>query len=251
MHQPRWDDPSFKAGTMVRGALWLLQVVGVGNTFTKGQVREAFPNVSQADRRIRDLRDYNWVVYSSSEDASLLAEDQRFVKPGIDVWDAKARREASSKRAIPSKTRHAILSRDDFMCTLCGIAGGEPYPDDPVITAVLAVSRRLAIDSSGHELEELVTECKRCRSGRDEAPVDVRSALTAATSLNPGDQRRLLRWMNRGRRGSTDLDRAWAAYRRVPPAQRPDFVDMIETKTGINLDLGTRRSQSNSKNFRS
>lgn len=53
---PRWNDPDFAAGTMVRAALWLLDEIGEGNSFTKEQVREAFPGVSQADRRIRDLR---------------------------------------------------------------------------------------------------------------------------------------------------------------------------------------------------
>ena len=95
---------------MVRGALWLLQVVGEGNTFTKNQLRDAFPGVSQVDRRIRDLRDYGWVVYSSTEDASLLREDQRFVKAGVPVWDPKARRaertrEDDQREGTPGRPR--------------------------------------------------------------------------------------------------------------------------------------------------
>ena len=46
VEQPAWDDPDSSAGTMVRGALWLLQVVGQGGVFTKNQLREAFPGVS-------------------------------------------------------------------------------------------------------------------------------------------------------------------------------------------------------------
>src|SRR4029079_19025372 len=108
--------PALSAGTMVRGALWLLQVVGEGNTFTKNQLREAFPGISQVDRRIRDLRDYGWVVYSSTEDATLLAEDQRFVKAGVAVWDPKARRAAAPQNPISSKDRQAVLARDGYMC---------------------------------------------------------------------------------------------------------------------------------------
>lgn len=227
MEQPRWDDTSYSAGTMVRGALWLLQVVGEGNTFTKNQLRDAFPGVSQVDRRIRDLRDYGWVVFSSTEDASLLAEDQRFVKMGVPVWDPAARRDAAPQKALSSKERQAVLARDGYMCTLCGIAGGEPYPDDAVMTAVLAVSRRVMVVADGREESALVTECKRCRAGRDDAVLSAADAVRAARELDPRDLRRLLRWMERGRRGATDLDRAWAAFHRLPTDKRGEVIDRL------------------------
>ncbi|WP_426949630.1 hypothetical protein [Ornithinimicrobium sp. W1679] len=212
---------------MIRGALWLLQVVGEGNTFTKNELREAFPGVAQVDRRIRDLRDFEWVVHTSNEDASLLAEDQRFVKAGVEVWDARARRLAAPQKAVPARERQAVLMRDGYMCTLCGIAGGEPYPDDSVLTAVLAVSRRPVTGADGQEETALVTECKRCRSGGAPAPLGVEDILARAGDLDPGERRRLHRWMERGRRGTTDLDRAWAAYLRVPPGQRKEAADQI------------------------
>ncbi|MBB3662606.1 hypothetical protein FB384_001510 [Prauserella sediminis] len=227
MEQPAWDDPELKAGTMVRGALWLLQVVGEGNTFTKNQLRDAFPGVSQVDRRIRDLRDYGWVVYSSVEDASLLAEDQRFVRAGAAVWDPKERRKAK-QGTVSSRDRQATLARDGYMCTLCGIAGGEEYPDDAVMTAVLAVSRRTVLGADGHATNALVTECKRCKAGRDDEPANVTDAIAAAKRLGDSDRRRLTRWVERGRRGSTELDRAWTAYLRVPPEQRSEVADRLK-----------------------
>lgn len=128
---------------MVRGALWLVQVIGEGSTFTKTQLREAFPGVAQADRRIRDLRDYGWVVYSSAEDVTLSRDEQRFISAGVPVWNAKARRENAPTERISARERQAILQRDGYMCTLCGIMGGEPYPDDPVMAGVLSVSASL------------------------------------------------------------------------------------------------------------
>lgn len=228
MEQRAWDDPG-AGGSMVRGALWLLQVVGEGNTFTKNQLREAFPGVSQVDRRIRDLRDYGWIVYSSTEDASLLAEDQRFVRAGVPVWDPEARRANAPQKAISANERQAVLARDGYMCTLCGIAGGEPYPDDTVMTAVLAVSRRTITGDDGREKQMLVTECKRCRSGGGPEPLEVNDAVAAAAELGPNDLRRLLRWMDRGRRGATELDRAWTAYRRVPPEERKEVAQRLRT----------------------
>lgn len=227
MELPAWDDPQIKAGTMVRGALWLLQVVGEGGTYTKNELREAFPRVSQADRRIRDLRDYGWVLHSNTEDASLLAEDQRFVKAGVAVWDQRQRREAAPKKTISSKDRQAVLKRDGYMCTLCGIAGAETYPDDSVMSAVLAVSQRTVLTLEGTETNALVTECKRCRSGQDASPIDARVAVAAAAELTPEDLRRLLRWMERGRRGSTELDRAWASYLRVPADMQRKVADTL------------------------
>lgn len=225
---PRWDDPEFSAGTMVRGALWLVQVVGEGNTFTKNQLREAFPGVSQADRRIRDLRDYGWIVYSSTEDARLTAEDQRFVKMGVPVWDAKARRDSTPQKSVSSKERQAVLARDGYMCTLCGIAGGEPYPDDTVLTAVLSVSRRTLVRADGREEAALVTECKRCRAGRDSDPISIVDAVTAVRDLEPREQRRIARWMERGRRGTTELDRAWTAFLRLPADKRQAVIDEVK-----------------------
>lgn len=227
MKQPAWDDPESKAGTMIRGALWLLQVVGEGGTFTKNELRTAFPGVSQIDRRIRDLRDYGWILHSNVEDASLLAEDQRFVKAGVPVWDPHERRQAAPRKAISSKDRQAVLIRDGYMCTLCGISGAEPYPDDPVMTAVIAVSRRSIGTLDGSETETFVTECKRCASGLGASPIDERDVLLASTELSPGDRRRFIRWMERGRRGSTELDRAWASYLRVPKDRRRDVAYQI------------------------
>lgn len=222
MPLPRWDDPDFKVGTMVKGALWLVQQVGEGNIFTKEQIRQAFPGISQADRRIRDLRDFGWVIHTNTDDARLMAEDQRFVKQGVPVWDPSARRAAAPK-TVSAKERHLALERDDYMCTVCGISGGDPYPDDSTKTAVLSVTRRTTVMPSGEKETLLVTECKRCRAGDAKGVADAAEVLAAIQTLDAGEQRRLLRWMQRGRRGSTSLDRAWNAFRRLPADARDEI----------------------------
>lgn len=102
---PRWDDPQLKAGAMVRGALWLAREIGEGHIFTKEQVRRTFPGISQIDRRIRDLRDYGWVIHTSSDDARLRIDEQRLVKIGVPVWDSKARRAAAPRASRPRNAR--------------------------------------------------------------------------------------------------------------------------------------------------
>lgn len=229
MPLPAWNAPELKAGTMVRGALWLVQVIGEGNTYTKAQLRDAFPGVSQADRRIRDLRDYGWVLRTNSEDATLTAEDQRFVKAGVPVWDPAARRAAAPQKTVSSKEKQAIMARDHYMCTVCGISGGEEYIDDSNQTAVLAVTRRETTLPGGREETLLVTECKRCRAGSEGLPAQADEALAAIKALDPGDQRRVMRWIERGRRGSTPLDRAWNTYRRLPADARDELRATLET----------------------
>lgn len=229
MTRPKWNDPEFSAGTMVRGALWLLDAVGEGNVFTKEQVRDAFPGVSQADRRIRDLRDYGWKIFSSSDDATLDSDEQRFVSAGIAVWDPSARRQAQSK-AITAKQRQAAMAADGFQCVVCGVGGGEAYPDSPNETAVLGTTRRPVRLADGSSAEQLVTECKRCRAGDGPSrpSADLRRLIAEARNLEDGDRNRLHRWLERGRRGPTPLDRLWNAYRQLPVEARREFEQSLD-----------------------
>lgn len=213
---PRWDDPTIKAGTMIRGALWLVQAIGEGNTFTKEQVRLAFPGIAQADRRMRDLRKYGWVILTSTEDAALTADEQRFVQAGVPVWDSPARRAADSEAGPTAKEVLSVMAHDGYLCTRCGISAAEPYLDDSNQTGVLSVTRRRTVMPDGHEDVLLVTECKRCRAGSNGVPARADEVLAEIKDLSVDDQRRLRRWARRGRRGSTALDRAWSAYRRLP-----------------------------------
>lgn len=228
MTLPAWNDPAFKGGTMIRGALWLVQEIGEGNTFTKEQLREAFPGVSQADRRLRDLRSYGWVIHTNTEDATLMAEDQRFVEAGVAVWDPAARKAAAPQKAITAKQIQAVLARDDYMCTVCGIGGAEPYLDDSNQAAVLSVTRRTSVLPDGREEVLLITECKRCRAGGGDQAARADEVLDEIKSLDPADQRRLARWAERGRRGSTPLERAWNAYRRLPSEAREAVREALD-----------------------
>jgi hypothetical protein len=216
---PKWNDPNLKAGTMSRSALWLIQVVGEGNIFNKEQVRKAFPGISQADRRIRDLRKFGWLIDANTSDGSLASDQQRFVSRGIAVWEP-GQRPAGTIESVTAKQRAATFAADGFQCVLCGIAGGETYLDDLNQSAVLVVTRRQTILLDGSSETQLVTECKRCRAGFGHQAVDLRDLSVVVASLDPNDRARLARWIARGRRGSTELDRAWSSIRRLPHESR-------------------------------
>lgn len=228
MSLPRWDDPASKHGTMVRGALWLVQVVGEGNVFTKDDLRKAFPGVSQVDRRLRDLRDFGWSILTNTQDASLTPEDQRFVSAGVPVWDADARR-AASKKTLTAKERQVVMEQDGFQCTICGIAGGEVHVDAANQVAVLSVVQRSVRDADGEMREMLVTLCKRCAAGGSEQGGSVGEILSEFRGLDEVDRARFSRWAAKGRRGQTPLDRAWTAYRRLPAEARAEVLTKITT----------------------
>ncbi|NLE80724.1 MAG: hypothetical protein GX610_14300 [Rhodococcus sp.] len=224
MSIPRWDES--KQGTMVRGALWLVQVVGEGNIFTKDDLRKAFPGVAQIDRRIRDLRDYGWSILTNTQDASLTPEDQRFVSAGVPVWDPVARR-ASTKKSVPAKERQIVMERDGFQCTTCGIAGGEVHADAANQVAVLSVTQRLVLCGDGETREMLVTLCKRCAAGSSEQGDSVGDVLSEYRGLDDVDQARFSRWAVKGQRGQTPLDRAWTAFRRLPSDARKEVLTRL------------------------
>ena len=226
METPKWNDPNLKAGKMSRSALWLIQVVGEGNIFNKEQVRNAFPGISQADRRIRDLRKFGWLIDANTSDGSLASDQQRFVSRGISVWEP-GQRPASVIESVTAKQRAATFAADGFQCVVCGIAGGETYLDDLNQSAVLAVSRRQTLLLDGSSETQLVTECNRCRAGFGQQTDNLGDLALEVGSLDPDDRKRLARWIIRGRRGTTELDRAWSSIRRLPHESRVAMAQEI------------------------
>jgi hypothetical protein len=214
---PRWNDPHLKAGTKIRSALWLISEVGVGNSFTKEQHRAAFAGVAQADRRLRDLRDFGWVIHTSAEDITLNADEQRFVSIGKPVWERGIRSNVDAKVLTP-KMRRKTLAESDYQCSICGIAGGEKYPDAPQVAAVLAVSSRPIIVSDGNIETMFISECKRCRSAKQSGPDDIPKLLANINKLSASDRAVFEQWVANGRRSS--LDRVWAVFRCLPKAGR-------------------------------
>ncbi|MCD0443964.1 hypothetical protein LO763_10045 [Glycomyces sp. A-F 0318] len=226
MSEPAWDE--LEAGTMVRGALWLKQVVGEGNTFTKQQIAEAFPGVAQADRRIRDLRDHGWVIHTNTSDARLSAEAQRLVKIGAPVWDREARRASQREKPLSAKVRGETMERDGYMCRTCGITGGESYPDDPVNTAVLSVFRKEVVLPDGSRKTGPMAECKRCRSGSAKSARRLDKLQERIGALDEAAKRQLAQWMARDERDWSDLELLWSAYRALPPEYRDQLRAEVE-----------------------
>ncbi|WP_030568855.1 hypothetical protein [Streptomyces aureocirculatus] len=215
MDMPSWTDP--KLGTMKRAALWLVTVVGETNTFTKEDVKAAFPGVSQADRRVRDLRDHGWQIDTNREDASLDQHEQRFVKQGEPVWlPGKGTRPGIS---ITQTRRREVLARDGHFCRSCGIAPGETYAGTHE-SAQIDIARRVVRQPDGSKITELVSECNRCRVGGRGAEADLSAMMKRAEGLSALDRRMLTEWMKRDQRQFSAAEVFWAEYRSLPEESR-------------------------------
>ncbi|MGW6791276.1 hypothetical protein [Streptomyces chartreusis] len=217
---PSWQDAGL--GTMKRVALWLVSVVGEGNTFTKEELRAAFPGVSQVDRRMRDLRDFGWRIDTNREDAGLDSHEQRFVKPGDPVWEPGRATRKTGTVAIGAARRREVLAGDGYMCRSCGITPGETYADT-YAAAQLDIARREVVKADGTKATELVTECKRCRVGGSSLAADLGKVLTAAAALDSAERSVLSDWVAADRREFSRLEQVWSDYRSLPEESRAQF----------------------------
>jgi hypothetical protein len=221
---PSWEDENL--GTMKRCALWLVQIIGEGNSFTKTQLRDAFRDVAQIDRRMRDLRDHGWRIDTNREDLSLGANEQRFVQMGEYVWEpGKATKKNTT--GITSTQRRELLVRDGHMCRSCGIGAGEIFAGTHE-KAQLDVARRVVVGANGMTETRLVTECNRCRIGGRGLTADLEHLVADIGGLPAFERKILAEWVQKGERTFSRLESLWAAYRTLPADSRAEVASSLE-----------------------
>ncbi|WP_328742400.1 hypothetical protein OG436_18225 [Streptomyces caniferus] len=216
MSVPSWQDTSY--GGRVRVARWLVEVVGEGNPFTKVALREAFPGVAQIDRRMRDLREAGWVIYTNREDPSLNSNEHRYVAEGEPVW-LPGRGKAKEKTSLTAAQRSETIKADSYLCRSCGVGAGERF-DDGRGTAQLDIARREVKLASGDTEKQLVTECNRCRVGNRGSTADLTELLRCVDALGPVERKVLAQWMDADQRTYSVLEKLWGKYRTLPADAR-------------------------------
>jgi hypothetical protein len=224
MTLPSWQDK--KLGSMSRAALWLLDVVGEGNVFTKAQLRAAFPDVAQIDRRIRDLRDHGWRIGTSRDDVTLKQQEQRFVVRGADVWIPGKSKAPKHKNSLTTAQRQKVFQADNHLCRSCGIATGEAY-EDGITQSVLNVARRKVVLPDGEADYQFITECKRCGAGSTDREVDLGVILDLTESLAPMERQIFLAWIEADRRSLSPMEKMWGIYRTLPEESRKAVADAL------------------------
>jgi hypothetical protein len=214
---PSWREE--KLGTMKRVALWLVSEVGEGNKFTKEELRQAFPGVSQIDRRMRDLRGFGWRIDTNREDVTLTMAQQRFVERGQPVWEKGVTSRPSHAPAIGVGRRREIIARDGNMCRSCGIAPGDFY-EDTGEGVQLDIARRKVLLPGGELEVQLVAECRRCRLGGINLVADVTEVTGRLARLGKVERAVLASWIDADERDFKDVERVWAEYRALPADAR-------------------------------
>lgn len=215
MTLPSWQDGNF--GTMKRAALWLLAVVGEGNVFTKEDVKNAFPGISQADRRVRDLRDYGWQIDTHREDSLLGQHEQRFVAQGQPVWEPGKATKASS--SITETQRRKILATDGNCCRSCGITPGQAYAGS-FESAQIDIARRKVKQPDGSSAVQFVAECNRCRVGGRGLEADLGAVIEGVSKLAGLQRQMLADWVTADEREFGAVERLWADFRTLPAESR-------------------------------
>jgi hypothetical protein len=199
--------------------------VGVGNLFTKNQLREAFHGVSQVDRRMRDLRDFDWKIHTNREDVSLEADQHRFVAQGIPVWEpGKATRKAGS--TVSAAQRHEILMRDGRMCRSCGVGPGETYVGTDVVSQLDVARREVKLPDGRTEIQ-MIIECNRCRIGNRGLVADLGEVLGRIERLPALEKKIFSAWVDQDARAFSELEEIWAAYRTLPAESRRHVKDAL------------------------
>ncbi|MFL4904373.1 hypothetical protein ACJ6WF_14605 [Streptomyces sp. MMS24-I2-30] len=228
---PSHQDKKF--GSMARAALWLLAVVKEGNVFTKAQLREAFPDVAQIDRRLRDLRDHGWRIDTSRDDPSLRQQEQRFVARGADVWIPGKSKAPKHKASLTAAQRAKVLHDDNYLCCSCGVGAGEAYEDGGGIElSKLNVARRRVLHSDGSVEHQLITECKRCGvGGGPDREVDLGALLELVENLAPLERRLFAKWIEVDQRTFSPLEKVWGIYRTLPQESRNAVAQTIDDIT--------------------
>lgn len=194
---------------------------GEGATFTKQELRDAFPGVEQVDRRMRDLRPAGWVIQTYRERLSLNPNELYLETIGLPVWEDEHRN--AGLRVVSDKLRREVFESDGFRCRRCGIGQGETY-DDGRGTARLTLGH-IASHKSGAKptRENLVTECARCNEGARHLTgiqLDAEQVWDRIRELKNADKARLLAWMTDDRRPLTNVEKAWGEFRQLASVDR-------------------------------
>jgi 5-methylcytosine-specific restriction endonuclease McrA len=162
----------------------------VGRVISSEELR-AVAGTSEWGRRVRELRNEERLNIITHNDDSKLKPGQYL------LTDLKPR--PSFERSISKETRAFVLDRNGFTCQMCGIAAGEPHPDDNGRKARLHIGHIVDKSMGGtDDLNNLQAICSVCNEGASNLTLnrpDTIKLLAQVRRAPIKDQLDVLKWL--------------------------------------------------------
>lgn len=205
---------------------YLEETVKEGGTFTLNELRARASQATQADRRMRDLRQMGWRIETKRDDPSLPPGTYRVVTIGG----------RTSLRTLSDRVRREVLEKAKYRCQVCGYGANETYPDGGVVR--LQIGHYVPKDQGGSETDpsNLRVECHRCNEGIRNKVGDIaspESVRVRVRDLNARRKRDLLGWIMSGRREPDAAERAYYDYQGLPPSEKAAIETELRRSLGL------------------
>ncbi|WP_432524212.1 hypothetical protein [Kineococcus sp. SYSU DK006] len=225
-----WHEDSL--GSRPRTGLFLATEVGEGGVFTGLGLRYAIPDITEIDRRARELRSlHGWKITSYKTDRSLRPRQHRLEVIGDHLWEPGVRSRRPS--GISRVQVRRVVERDGH-CKVCGVMPGMQDPFPPYGPVVLTAGHKepamLAQEGSRLHDEDLRAECARCNEQAQQytgAPEDLPRLAQETRRLNRAERQQLMRWVQAGKRNFTALDSLFARIHRLTAPERATFLTEV------------------------
>ena len=155
------------------------------------ELREIAGGQEQWSRRLRELRQEEGMNIQSHNDNATLT-------PGQYLYD-DSKPLPAFKAGLSREIRALVLDRNGFTCQMCGIAAGEPHPDDGGRKARLHIGHIRDLSHGGsNEPENLRALCSVCNEGAANVMLPRPEAAKLLAQLRRSsrtDQQEVLAWL--------------------------------------------------------
>lgn len=220
--------PSTRPPSSLQRVATYVASVGIGGTFTKQDLIAAVPAVSQADRRMRDLRPMGWTIDNYKVNPSLRPDEYlvRAIGTRVDLGEPVPK---TARRTISGPKRRRIFERDGHTCQVCFTPGGQEFADAPGRLATLTIGHIIPVARGGSDADDnLRTECQRCGDESRDITADppskgeVLNRMTHVGGLK--EKKRLFAWMQAGRRTPEDIEKVFVDWLRLSHVDRASVM---------------------------
>jgi len=166
-------------------------LANLGRVMEVDELRKVAGGITEWARRVRELRNEEGFQILTHNDRSDLKQGQYL------LVDPKPR--PAFQRAISKELRAQILDRNGFTCQMCGVAAGEPHPDDPGRKTRLHIGHIVDKSMGGtDDYSNLRAICSVCNEGAANLTADRPTALKLLVQIRRSsatEQVEVLKWL--------------------------------------------------------